>query len=108
MLMCLNVKGMTDFNNLQAKEIEKKRQEDDEDEEGPFTDKEEIYTDSYCKEFIENDPHFEREIALINQGITEIEEKIRELNDQSGVHCGKTKRLPCVAHKASYKNIILS
>ena len=107
MLMCLNVKGMTDFNNLRAKEIEK-RQEADEGEEGLYNDKEEIYTDSYCKEFIENDPHFEREIALINQGIAEIEEKIRELNDQSGVHCGKTTRLPCVAHKVSYKNIILS
>ena len=45
MLMCLNVKGMTDYNNLRAKEIEK-RQEADEGEEGLYTDKEEIYTDS--------------------------------------------------------------
>ena len=87
---------MTDFNNLQAKEIED-RQKDEVDEE----DQEEIYNDSYCQDFIDNDPYFEREIALINEGIAEMEEKIRELNDQSGVHCSCTTRLPCVAHKAS-------
>ena len=93
------IKGLTDFNNLQAKEIEDRQKDEDEvDEE----DQEEIYNDSYCQDFIDNDPYFEREIALINEGIAEMEEKIRELNDQSGVHCSKTTRLPFVAHKASY------
>ena len=93
------IKGLTDFNNLQAKEIEDRQKDEDEvDEE----DQEEIYNDSYCQDFIDNDPYFEREIALINEGIAEMEEKIRELNDQSGVHCSCTTRLPCVAHKASY------
>ena len=93
--------GLTDFNNLRAKEIEERQNDEDEVEE-VSNDQEEIYNDSYCQEFIENDPHFEREIALINEGIAEMEEKIRELNDQSGVHCSKTTRLSCIAHKASY------
>ena len=93
------IKGLTDFNNLQAKEIEDRQKDEDEvDEE----DQEEIYNDFYCQDFIDNDPYFEREIALINEGIAEMEEKIRELNDQSGVHCSKTTRLSCIAHKASY------
>ena len=92
--------GLTDFNNLRAKEIEERQNDEDEVEE-VSNDQDEIYNDSYCQEFIENDPHFEREIALINEGIAEME-KIRELNDQSGVHCSKTTRLPFVAHKASY------
>ena len=95
--------GLTDLNTLRAKEIEERQNDEDKvEEEESASDQEEIYNNPNCQEFIDNYPHFQREVLLINEGITEMEEKIRELNDQSGVHCSKTTRLPFVAHKASY------
>ena len=69
--------GLTDINNLQAKEIEERQNDEDKvEEEEPASDQEEIYNNPYCQEFIDNYPHFQREIPLINEGITEMEEKI--------------------------------
>ena len=45
--------GLTDFNNLRAKEIEERQNDEDEVEE-VSSDQEEIYNDSYCQEFIAN------------------------------------------------------
>lgn len=80
--------GLNDFNDLRAEEIQER---EDFDSTG----------DPYCQEEGDNDPHFEEEIAVINKGIQELEEKIKQMNDQCGIHCSKTTRLPCVAHKAS-------
>ena len=82
--------GLNDFNDLRAEDIQER-----EDADGDST------GDPYCQEEGDNDPHFEEEIADINKGIQELEEKIRQMNDQCGIHCSKTTRLPCVAHKAS-------
>ena len=69
--------GLTDIKNLQAKEIEERQNDEDKvEEEEPASDQEEIYNNPYCQEFINN--------------------------DESGVHCSKTTRLPFIAHKASY------
>ena len=88
---------MNDFNNLQVKEAE----ETGEDTEGDSSNQEDIIDDTYCQDLIDNDPHFQREIDLINQGIASLEEKIKKLSEQSGVLCSTTTRLGCIAHKAS-------
>ena len=76
--------GLRDFNTLRAEEME-------EDTEDP-----------YCQVELDNDPNFEEEIATIEREMQEMEDKIRDLCDQCGVPCGKTTRMPCIAHKASY------
>ena len=83
--------GLNDFNDLRAEIQEREDAEGGSDSTG----------DPYCQEEGDNDPHFEEEIAIINKGIQELEEKIKQMNDQCGIHCSKTTRLPCVAHKAS-------
>ena len=79
------ISGLRDFNTLRAEE-----EETEEDSEDP-----------YCQVDLDNDPHFEEEIATIERMMQEMEDKIRDLCDQCGVPCSKTTRLPCIAHKAS-------
>ena len=79
--------GLNDFNNLRTREIEAR-----EDVE------EETTNDPYCLEEQDNDPLFEEEIAIIQQELQEMEE---QMTGQCGVHCRRTTRVPCAAHKAS-------
>lgn len=74
--------GLKDLNNLRAKETE---------------DMDENNIDPFCRDEVDNDPHFEEEIAIIKQELEEME----KLSDQCGIHISTTSRLPCVAHKAS-------
>ena len=80
------ISGLRDFNTLRAEE-----EETEEDSEDP-----------YCQVDLDNDPHFEEEIATIEREMQEMEDKIRDLSDQCCVPCSKTTRLPCIAHKASF------
>ena len=85
------IPGLNDFNNLRAREIEAREASNGDVEE-------EFSGDLYCIEEQDNDPRFEEEIAIIQQGLQEMEEK---MTDQCGVHCPRTTRIPCAAHKAS-------
>ena len=90
----MRILGLNDFNNLRSREIEAR-----EDRSGDL--EEEFASDPYCQEEQDNDPHFLEEIAIINKGLEEMEEKMA---NQCGVHCSTTVRLPCCAHKASYNS----
>ena len=79
----------------------KEAEETGEDTEGYSSDQENIVDDTYCQDLIDNDPHYQREIDLINKGIAILEEKIKKLCEQCGVLCSTTTRLGCIAHKAS-------
>ena len=78
--MVFGTSGLNDFNNL--------REEETGDMEDP-----------YCQDEVDNDPHFQEEIALIERDLEEMEIKIREISEHCGVPCSSTTRLPCVAHK---------
>ena len=88
-LMC--ILGLNDFNNLRTREIAAREATNGDGEE-------EFSSDLYCQEEQDNDPRFEEEIAIIQQELQEIEE---QMTAQCGVHCPRTTRIPCAAHKAS-------